>query len=113
MIEVSSILKDAEFNDQKPVFKVLLNTSSTKELRIMMRKAHVMKEHPAPHPIVVEVFSGSIDFRVEGEVYLLEKGDLITLSSRISHDLLAHEDSVIRLSLSKNDNVDRLKEVIG
>ena len=113
MIETSSILKDVAFNDQKPAFKVLLNTESTKEIRILMRKGQVMKKHSAPYPIVVQVFSGSIDFRVQEEVHLLKQGDMITLSSRIPHDLLAHEDSIIRLSLSKKDKEERLKEVIG
>ncbi len=113
MIEISSLIKDLEYNDQKPTFKVLLNTNSTKEVRILMRKNQVMKEHSAPYPIVVEIFSGSIDFRIEGDVYLMEKGDMITLSSSIPHDLLAHEDSIIRLSLSKKDSEERLKEVIG
>lgn len=113
MIVTSSILKGLEFNDQKPVFKVLLNTDSTKEIRILMRKGQVMKEHSTPHPIVVQIFSGSIDFRVQTEVYILKKGDMITLSGNIPHDLLAYEDTVVLLSLSKADNEDRLKEVIG
>ena len=113
MIQVSSILKDLEYNDLKPTFKVLLNTDSSKEIRILMRKGQVMKEHSTPYPIVVEVFFGRVEFRVQEEIHLLMQGDMITLSGGIPHDLTAQEDAVIRLSLSKMDSEDRLKEVIG
>jgi len=113
MITTSSMLQDIVFDDQKPVFKVLLNTKQTREIRILLSKGQQMKKHSAPSQIVVEVFSGSIDFGVQDQVHLLKTGDLIAVPGRVPHNLLAHEDSVLRLTLSKGDTEERLAKVIA
>lgn len=108
---IASLVDSLEYKEDKPTIKLLLDTEFTKEIRIVFKKDHIMKEHTAPLPIVVEVFEGSIDFGVEGEVLKLKKGDLITLGAKIPHDLKATEDSIVRLTLSKNDQLNRVEKV--
>lgn len=72
-----------------------------------------MKEHKAPFPIIVHILEGQINFSVEGRTNLLKKGNIITLESNVNHDLKALEDSVIKLTLAKADNVLRVKKVIN
>lgn len=105
---MESFNKDLEFNDDKVVTKVILETSFSKEIRILLKNGQMMKEHKAPFPIIVHVLEGAIDFGVNGNVSLLEKGDILTLDPNISHDLKAKEDSIIRLSLSKFDDAERV-----
>ena len=91
---------------------IIVTTISTKEIRIALKKGQVMKEHKTPFPIVVEIFEGSIDFGVNGETHKLSKGDLITLEGNVPHDLNSTADSIVRLSLSKLDNTNRVKDLV-
>lgn len=110
-MKTASLLKDLEYNDTKPAVQVLMDTDSSKEIRIAMKKGQVMKEHKTPYPIVVELFEGAISFGVNGEVHKIKRGDILTLEGDIPHDLTAEEDSIVRLSLSKSDSAERVKGV--
>lgn len=108
----NNILKNLEFNENKPNITVLFESSFSKEIRILLKENQIMKEHKTPFPIVVEVFDGNIDFGVNGEIHTLNKGDILTLEGNIPHDLKANENSIIRLTLSKQDTINRVKGVL-
>ena len=110
-MKTASIYQDLEFNENKPAIKVILETDFTKEIRILMRENQEMKEHQTPFPIVVELLEGEIIFGVEGENYEVKKGDLLTLSGGVPHNLIAKKESVIRLTLSKLDSSKRVEGV--
>lgn len=110
-MKTASILKDLQYHEEKPAVQVLLDTDSSKEIRIAMKKGQVMKEHKTPYPIVVEIFEGSVNFGVNGETHLFKRGDMLSLEGNIPHDLKAEEDSVVRLTLSKADSAERVKGV--
>ncbi len=108
---ITSLVDNITYQENKPTVNVLLKTDTTKELRIVMKKGQIMKEHQAPYPIVIEIFEGSINFGVNNEKKLLNKGDLIALDANIPHDLTCMSDCIIRLSLSIYDSVERVKNV--
>lgn len=110
-MKTASLVKDLQYNESKPAVQVLLDTDSSREIRIAMKKGQVMKEHKTPYPIVVEIFEGQINFGVNGDTHLLEKGDLISLEGNVPHDLKAEADSTVRLTLSKADTAERVKGV--
>lgn len=110
-MKTASIYQDLEFNENKPAIKVILETDFTKEIRILMRENQEMKEHQTPFPIVVELLEGEIIFGVEGQNYEVKKGDLLTLSGGVPHNLIAKKESVIRLTLSKLDSSKRVEGV--
>lgn len=107
-----TLAKNLEYNENKPAISVLFQTESTKEIRILFRKGQFMNEHKTPFPIVVEIFDGTLDFGVNGEVHNLEKGDMLTLAGNVPHDLKATSDCTVRLSLSIKDRVERVEEVV-
>ncbi len=111
-MESSSLLKNIEYKEDKPAISVLFETNSTKEIRIVMRKGQLMKKHQTPFPIVVEIFEGEIDFGVNGAVHHLKRGDILALDGNIPHDLNATNDSIVRLTLSKSDTVQRVEKVV-
>lgn len=108
---ITSLVDQITYKENKPTVTVLLKTETTKEIRIVMKQGQTMKEHQAPYPIVIEIFEGSINFGVNNEKKLLNKGDLIALDANIPHDLTCISDCIVRLSLSIYDSVERVKNV--
>lgn len=107
----SSLLNSLEYKEGKPTISVLLETETSKEIRIVFKKDQLMKAHKTSFPITVEIFEGAIDFGVKGEIQNLIKGDLVWLEANTTHDLFAKKDSIVRLTLSKLDTVERVKKV--
>lgn len=110
-MEKGSLTENLDFNESKPAVKVILTTAYSKEVRILLNKDQIMKEHQAPFPIVIEIFDGVIDFGVNGENQILTRGDIISLDAAVPHDLKGITDSIIRLTIHKLDTVERVKSV--
>lgn len=107
----NSLYQHLEYNADKPAVKVVLESDFTKEIRILFKENQIMKEHQTPFPIVVEIVEGEILFGVEGKSHLLQKGDLISLSGSVPHDLKALSNSMVRLTLAKKDHSSRVQKV--
>jgi quercetin dioxygenase-like cupin family protein len=111
-------MKTASFNNEliytenKVAIKVMMETETAKEIRILFKKGQLMKEHKAGFPITVAIHKGTIVFGVKEEKKVLRTGDLIYLEANVPHDLFAEEDSIVRLTLSKFDKVARVEKVI-
>lgn len=111
-MKIASLRKELQYNEEKVAVNVLMETETAKEIRILFRKGQFMKEHKAGYPITVEIHQGKINFGVNGEKMILETGDLIALEANVPHDLVAEEDSIVRLTLSKLDKIERVEKVI-
>lgn len=111
-MKIESFNENLDFSGNKIVTKVLLESTFSKEIRILLKQGQIMKEHKAPFPIVVHVLEGEIDFRVEGITHQLKQGNIITLEGNIAHDLTALKDSIVRLTLSKLDQPKRVEKVV-
>ncbi|MBR8462096.1 cupin domain-containing protein [Campylobacter sp. faydin G-24] len=83
-----------------------------KEICINIQKGAEMKEHQAPGAIIVQVLKGKIEFALKDDKTILDELDMVTLDANIPHSILALEDSIIRLSLSRNDDVSRVFRVL-
>lgn len=110
-MKMTSFNNNLTFGDTKPVISLLLETAFSKEIRITMKEGQIMKEHKTPYPIVVHVLMGRIDFGVAGETYSIQAGGILTLDGNVPHDLTALENSIVRLTLSKSDNAERVEKV--
>jgi quercetin dioxygenase-like cupin family protein len=111
-MKTTNLLENLIFNDNKPAIKILFETDFTKEIRIVMKTGVEMKKHQTSFPIVVEIVDGKIDFGVNEKILHLKKGDLVALNGGVPHDLKAIEDSIVRLTLTKYDESDRVKNVV-
>lgn len=111
-MEIKSFEDNLAFSDTRILTSVIMETSFSKEIRILLKSGQVMKEHKTPYPITVHILSGEIDFGVEGITHLLKAGTIVSLEGNVKHDLHAKADSVVRLSLSKLDKFERVEDVI-
>lgn len=107
---VHSFNDPKEFDDDRIVTQVILETPFSKEIRILLKKGQMMKKHSAPLPIIVHLLEGEIDFGVEDKFHALRKGDILSLAANIPHDLTARKDSIVRLTISKQDSIDRVND---
>ena len=108
----ANILKDVTYGDKKPAISILLETATSKEIRIVFAKDQYMKKHQTPFPITVEMVEGDLDFGVEDTVHRLVKGDILSLDGGVPHDLLAKSNCIVRLTLSKGDTLQRVEDVV-
>ena len=76
-----------------------------------MKKDQEMREHKTPFPITIQILQGTIEFGAFGESTTLVAGQIVGLDGNIPHHLIAIEDSIVRLSLNKNDTSKRVADV--
>lgn len=112
-MKIESFNENLDFNDDRIVTKVILESSFSKEIRILLKQGQTMKEHKAPFPIIIHILEGEINFGHQHNNHVLQKCDIITLDSNIPHDLTANKDSIVRLTLSKMDKPERIEKVIS
>lgn len=105
----SNFNTSVSYGDKGIKTEVILESTFTKEIRILLQKGKVMKEHKTPYAILVHMLSGKVDFSVGEETHHLVAGDILSLEGNIVHELLATEDSMVRLTLSKHDKAERVK----
>jgi len=110
-MKTANLLKDIEYNEAGPAIKVMFQTDTTKEIRIVFKKEQYMVKHQTPYPITVSLVEGTLDFGVDDKVLNLVKGDMLSLNGGVPHDLLATKDCIVRLILSISDSVQRVKDV--
>lgn len=102
----------ANFSPKEVKINVLIDDERSKEIQILLAKDSIMREHKAPFAIHVQVLSGKIWFEVQGQKLQLNTLDMISLEANIPHSLGGLEDSIIRLSLSKSDNIQRINAIL-
>lgn len=108
---ISSFENNLTFSDDRVNTSLILETVFSKDIRIVFKKGQKMKEHKTPYPIIVHVLSGEIDFGCAGKSTILPTGSVLSLEGNVPHDLTAIVDSVVRLTLSKLDQVARVQNV--
>ncbi|MGO1245546.1 MAG: cupin [Sphingobacterium sp.] len=111
-METTSILDGIEYNANRPVVSVLLQSTAGKEMRIVFRKGQQLKQHKVGFPIVIHVVEGRIDLGAGPERCEFTVGSLIALEANVLHDLIAIQDSIVRLSISVNDTAGRVERLV-
>lgn len=104
--------QSTDFQSEQVKVNVLAQNNSAKEIQILMAENSVMKEHKAPFAISVQVLSGEVKFSVFDEAATLRALDMVRLDALVPHSLHALKDSIVRLSLAKNDSIERVESVV-
>ncbi|MCI2229523.1 cupin [Polaribacter sp. MSW13] len=109
----SSLTANLTNKKEKPAITLLMETDTSKEIRIVFQKSQEMKEHSTPKPIVIEIFEGEIKFGIHKEELHLKKGDLIALEASVPHNLLCIEDAIVRLTIAKTAAISRVNKIVS
>ncbi len=110
-MKFANIYKDLNYNNDRVAISVLFETETTKEIRILFKAGQIMKKHQTSFPISVALIEGELDFGVNNKIHHLVKGDVLALKGSVPHNLTAKTDCIVRLTLSKQDTIDRVKKI--
>lgn len=109
---VESFIKGTVFNTKGIQTKVILETTFSREIKIALDKGSVMKDHMSPFPVIIYIVDGHIELGVDDRFYLMQTGDIIHVPASIVHKLIARENSIVRLTITKQDSVERVEDVV-
>lgn len=90
----------------------MLETPTSKEIRICMAKGNIMKEHTAPGAITIMVLRGEVAIGSNDKNITMQNGEMIYFDAKAPHSLEAKKESILRLVLSKNDTVQRVQNLL-
>ena len=111
-MEIIAFLKDTRFSEKVQIDK-MVETPFSKEIRICMAVGNIMHEHTAPGAITILVLKGRVRIDSLQKSVELKSGDMIYFDAKVPHSLEAYEESVIRLTLSKNDSAKRVFSLVN
>lgn len=111
-MQTTAFLKDTRFGEKVQIDK-MFETPFSKEIRICMAEGNTMQEHTAPGAITILVLKGKVRIDSLEESTELENGDMVYFDAKVPHSLEALQESVIRLTLSKNDSEKRVFSLAG
>lgn len=106
-MDTVAFLKDTHFGEKVEI-KKMFETPFSKEIRICMAVGNSMKEHTAPEAITILILQGRVRIDSMQESVELTCGDMVCFDAKVPHSLEALEQSVVRLTLSKNDSAKRV-----
>lgn len=98
--------------DTTPQITKMMETTTSKEIRICMAKGNIMKEHTAPGAITIMVLKGEVSILSQENSIVLHDGDMIYFDAKIPHSLEAQKESIVRLVLSKSDTFQRVQNLV-
>lgn len=106
-----SFLENLNFEKDVSINK-MAETKNSKEIKISMKQNAIMKEHTAPGAITIMVLKGEVEISSMSEKVLLADGEMVYFEAMVPHSLFALQNSIVRLVLSKNDNIQRIENLI-
>ena len=98
-MQQANMLEAIEYNDENIVITQLLATAFSKEIRIVMQKHQVMRDHESDHPVTLYVVDELVNLSIEEKDIVIKKGNLVTLEGGVKHHLKALDDTVLHLTI--------------
>lgn len=80
--------------------RVLLKSPMLRVVRLSLPRGKEIASHTAPGEITVQCLEGRVGFECHGTTKELGRGDLLYLAAAEPHALLAHDDSVLLVTMS-------------
>ena len=84
----------------------LLKTRRLQLMRVVLRAGHTLPEHHVAGEISVQCLSGEVDVVMPTQTSRLRSGLLVVLPGAEPHEVRAHADSVLLVTVLLHDNPD-------
>lgn len=76
-----------------------LTTDTAKVVVFEFAAGQELSDHAARHPVIIAVLSGHATLRADGVDYDLRPGCLVHLTEMMRHEVLAHEDTTLTVTM--------------
>jgi quercetin dioxygenase-like cupin family protein len=97
--EVTTLMQSRQWQTGTRAAITLVKNATLTIVLVALHKGEVLHEHHAEGPITVCVVTGTIRFRASGDERILRRGALLTLTSALSHEVEAREDSAFAVTV--------------
>lgn len=91
-----------EYQQNSVVSKEIIKKDTGTITIFAFDKNEGLSEHTAPFDALVQVLEGILELTIDGEKYVLEKGDIIVMPANVPHALHAKEKFKMILSMIKS-----------
>ena len=83
----------------KPRAQNVLKAQGAHVVAFEFRAGQELHEHTAPHPVLIQALAGHLRLS-HGDVEVdLRPGDLLHLPAKVSHSVVAHDDSTLTVTI--------------
>lgn len=97
-----NLSKIIDYQEKSVVSKEIIKKDTGTITVFAFDKGEGLSEHTAPFDALVQVLEGVLELTIAGELYILEKGDIIVMPANVPHALNAKERFKMILSMIKS-----------
>lgn len=84
-----SLSKETQYADHGIVSRTVIRTPGVRVVLFGFAEGQELSEHTSPYQALVQCLEGKCEFRVSGQAYALEAGDLLSMPPQAPHSLKA------------------------
>lgn len=104
-LEVSNIYKIddlVDYQDKSVVSKEIIKKETGTVTIFAFDEGEGLSEHTAPFDALIQLIDGTLELTLGGELFVLEKGDMIIMPANVPHALYAKTRFKMILSMIKS-----------
>lgn len=94
-MQIHNLSGSIEFDDKKPVPKVLTNRPGYRLVLLNLRSGQTVPEHATREMVTVYAIRGHVTFYEDKSPYEIRTGEVLWIEGGVPHALKAHEDSTL------------------
>lgn len=91
-----------EYQENSVVSKEIIKKDTGRVTVFAFDKGEGLSEHTAPFDAMVQVIDGKLELTIDGELFTLNKGDMIIMPANVPHALHAAEKFKMVLTMIKS-----------
>jgi quercetin dioxygenase-like cupin family protein len=98
--QLAHIRREEAYEQRGRAGRTLAKSGRFRLLLVALAEGHQIGTHQADSPLTIQVLEGEIQFRAEGNVHRLRRGELLFFGPGDAHDIRANEASALLITIS-------------